>query len=231
MMNKKFFHFESSQELVEKLSQDIANKLTKAIEKRGKASLIVSGGNTPKPLFKKLSSMDINWKNITVALCDERWVDNNSKNSNENLVKTYLLQNFAKQANFIGMYQAMPIKKAQESCSKLYEKSMDSFDVIILGMGSDGHTASLFPKNKKLDESFDMQNKQLMVHMTPQDAPYDRMSLNLKAILSSEHIILHIEGVEKQKVYEKAVLEDDKYLMPICAVLNQDIKPVEVYYA
>ncbi len=87
-------------------------------------------------------------------------------------------------------------------------------------MGNDSHTASLFPNNEKLKEAFDLENENLCISITPQTAPYERMSLTLGAILSAKNIILHIQGEEKLKVYEKALVSTDIYKTPISAVLN-----------
>lgn len=227
-MNNQLHQFNNSQELTNTLCAQTIQYLRDAIETKGEASLLVSGGNTPKLLFDKLSLQDIQWNKVTIAPCDERWVEPNNENSNENLIKTHLLQNKASAANFIGMYHTEDIQNAQMLCSKSYQELMP-FDVIILGMGEDGHTASLFPHNSKLKEAFDTASKNLTVCMKPQTAPYQRMSLNLKAILSASHIVLHIEGKKKFEVYLEALNSNDSAKMPISAVLNSD-KTIEVYY-
>lgn len=225
-----FHNFETKVELVEKLSQNIAQNLQDSIERKGDATLIVSGGSTPKPLFEKLRKMKLNWDKVTVGLCDERWVSFEHKDSNEQFVKTYLLQDEASKAKFVGMY--IDGKSAEESeteCSFLVEKNLKPFDVLILGMGGDAHTASLFPNNPKLELGFETQ--ELCIAIDPQTAPHIRMSLTRSAILSAKHLYLHFEGESKLEVYEKALSGDDMNIMPIRAILNQDKKDVEVYYA
>lgn len=230
-MNKNIENlFNKQEDLIENLSKKIINNLLEAINKNGKASLLVSGGSTPKPLFEKLSLYDIAWENINIALVDERWVDISHKDSNEQLVKSFLLTNFAKKANFISMYQKnIDIENAQKSCSDIYKNELFPFDVIILGMGADGHTASLFPNNEKLTESFESKDT-LCICMTPSDAPHNRMSLTKKAILSANNIYLHFEGKEKQDVYKKVKDGVSVYDMPVASIINQDEKKVEVYY-
>jgi len=228
-MNNNEYEFKNREDLIETLSQDIINKLENAILENGKASLLVSGGSTPKPLFEKLSSIDISWDKVSIALCDERWVNSEHKDSNEKFVNDYLLVNNAKDAKFVSMYQNnIQIEDAEIVCSDIYQKELFPFDVLILGMGSDGHTASLFPNNKKLKESFETENR-LCISMTPSDAPHDRMSLTKKAILGANNIYLHFEGEEKQAVYKKVIDGIDSYDMPIASILN-DNKKVEVYY-
>lgn len=231
-MSSIFYNFETKESLISKLSKRIASYLEKSINENGKASLLVSGGSTPKPLFEKLSKIDISWDKVIISLVDERWVSSEHKDSNELLVKSNLLQNFAKKAKFVGMYlDGKDASEADEECSKIYKNSVYPFDVIILGMGGDAHTASLFPENERLNEAYNLENENLCISIKPTTAPHKRMSLTLKAILSAKHIILHIEGEEKLKVYEEAISLDDKYKMPIASVLNQEIKEVEVYHA
>jgi len=229
MMNN-IQNFETKDELIEQLSQRIIKNLKEAILKKGKASLLVSGGSTPKPLFEKLSSIDIEWGKIVVGLCDERWVDSKHKDSNELFVKQNLLKNFAQKATFVPLFQdKLAIEDAQQSCSKVVENKLFPFDVLILGMGTDGHTASLFPKNVKLKEALDLENKNICICMEPESAPHKRMSLTRSAILSASNIYLHFEGEEKQKIFEKVLSGIDMYEMPISSIINQSIKSIEVY--
>lgn len=230
--NIHFHDFTTKTDLVEKLAQSITQNLEEAIMQNNQASLIVSGGNTPKPLFEKLRQIDISWEKVTIGLCDERWVNPTHQESNEHLVKTYLLQDAAAKANFVGMYiKCMDPSSAQEQCHQHIKQTLYPFDVVILGMGTDAHTASLFPENSKLDEGFDMQNPSLCIAITPDTAPHMRMSLTLPAILSANHLYLHFEGKEKLNVYQEALQGKDMYTMPIRSILHQQQKDIEVYYA
>lgn len=231
-MSSTMHTFSSQDDLIEALSQSIVRQLRVAIDKKGKASLLVSGGSTPKPLFKKLRETPLAWEKVNVGLCDERWVSPSSEDSNENLVKTYLLQDKASTAAFVGMYEeGLDVETAQVHCSTKIKEALVPFDVIVLGMGSDAHTASLFPRNVKLEKAFDIENEELCIAIKPTTAPHMRMSLTRKAILSAENIYLHFEGKEKLAVYEEAIAGDDMYTMPIRSVLSQEFKNVEVYYA
>jgi 6-phosphogluconolactonase len=231
MMNN-FNKFNSSEELTQNLAQNIASILQDAIEKDGKATLLVSGGNTPKLFFQKLSNIDITWKKVTIGLVDERWVDTNLKDSNEFLVRENLLINYASKANFVGLYKKETnLIVAEKVCSKLYEKEFDKIDLLILGMGTDGHTASLFPNNEKLSEAYDLVNPNFCISIEPENVPYTRMSLTLKKILDAKNIILHIEGDEKLEVYNRALKSSDIYKYPISAVIKEARKDIEVYYS
>jgi len=228
-MSKELTKYKSSEELIEELSSEIIKDLEESIEEKNKATLLVSGGNTPKPLFEKLSNIDFSWDKVTIALVDERWIENTNCQSNENLVREYLLKNFAAKAKFIGMY--ISNKEAVDcevDCSNRY-KEFFPFDVVVLGMGTDGHTASLFPENPKLKEAFDLNKETLCISIEPQTAPYTRMSLTLRAILSAKKLYLHMEGNEKLKVFQDAFKNTDIYKTPISAVVNSD-KNIEVFY-
>lgn len=230
-MNKIEYSFKTQYALVEMLSKSIATRLKDAIDIKGKATLIVSGGSTPKPLFKRLSEMPLEWDKVNVGLCDERWIPSTDDESNESLVKTHLLQGMAGKATFVGMYiEDIDVQDAEMLCEQKMKEMLSPFDVLILGMGNDGHTASLFPENVKLDKAFDLKNESLCIVIEPNRAPYIRMSLTRQAILSAENIYLHFEGKEKLDVYKEAIAGDDMHKMPIRSVLNQDIKNVEVYY-
>lgn len=223
--------FNTQFELIEMLSKSIAIDLKKAIYKKGKATLIVSGGSTPIPLFKRLSEISLDWEKVSVGLCDERWIPSELEESNEHLVKTYLLQGHAKKATFVGMYMKdTDIKDAEISCGQRIKERLFPFDVLILGMGSDAHTASLFPDNVKLKEAMDLKNESMCIAIEPKTANYMRMSLTRQAILSAANIYLHFEGKEKLAVYTEAVSGFDIYKMPIRSVIMQDNKDVEVYY-
>lgn len=224
-------NFKTKEELLEVLSSKIIKSLEESINENGKASLLLSGGSTPKPLFQKLSKFDIDWEKIVVSLVDDRWVDSNHKDSNELLVRENLLQNFASKASFVGMYiDGKSAFESDDECSKVYQEKVYPFDIVVLGMGGDSHTASLFPNNEKLEEAYDLENENLCISIKPTTAPHDRMSLTLQGILGAKNIILHIEGEEKLKVYEEALKSDDIFASPISAVLNNKDKKIEVYH-
>lgn len=230
MMNN-INHFKSSEALTDMLSQNIAKNLQDSIDKTTRASLIVSGGSTPKPLLEKLRKIAIEWEKVTIGLCDERWVDSSHVDSNEKLIREHLLQDKANKASFVGMYiEGMQAKDARLTCKENIEAFLMPFTVIILGMGIDGHTASLFPNNPRLAEGLDLENGSLCISMQPNDALHTRMSLTRKAILSAQNIYLHFEGENKLSVYKAALKSDDMLRMPIGSILHQDIKDVEVYY-
>lgn len=215
--------YPNSQLLIEDLTAHIVKELQQAINNKGHASIAVSGGKTPIPLFKLLSQQDLDWHNVFITLVDDRWVDDTDDASNEKLVLTYLLQNKAKLANFVGLKNSCdnPFDGA-EITDKILNKIPMPFDVLILGMGEDGHTASLFPGAANLMVGLDMKSGRKVVGMTPLTAPLDRITLTLPTILDSQNIYLHLVGESKMQVLEQAEKGDDINQMPIRAILQQN---------
>ena len=206
MNNTPALHsFEDVTTLNEHLSTYIAHCLHEAIEATGNASLIVSGGSTPKKLFEQLCHENIAWEKVTITLADERWVDTSDEDSNERMVRTTLLQHKAQKATFLPLKQ--PISDAHLS-EKASHEALASLPVpptvCILGMGEDGHTASLFPKSKELP--LILEEKILTCKAcTPPIAPHTRMTLTPKMINQSQTLILHLVGEKKRAVLHNAL--------------------------
>jgi len=222
--NYNLTSFDSSEKLAIALSVEIAEILNTSIEKNGKATLLVSGGNTPKLFFEKLSHQDIDWSNVYIGLVDERCVNNKHEDSNENLVKKHLIKNLARNATFISMYSK---DFELNSVNKSYHKYFFRTDVLVLGMGEDGHTASIFPELDDLDKLY--KSQEFCEVTKPKNAEYERITLSLGSILNAKNIFLHIEGKNKYKVFCKAA--KDKDLFPISKILYNDKKTIEVYFS
>jgi len=227
-----FHDYSSINKLNEALTAAIIKQLEEAISLRGNASLAVSGGKTPIRLFTSLSQKLIDWAKITITLVDDRWVDENHEASNARLVKTHLLQNCAKKAHFVSIKNNAdtPFEGEKNAEKLLRQQVLLPIDVLILGMGDDGHTASLFPHTENLASGLDMYSGRLLIGVTPPNAPYDRISMTLPLILSCRHIYLHIIGENKKQVLKKALQNNDNS-MPIRAVLQQNHKLIEIYWA
>jgi 6-phosphogluconolactonase len=227
-----FFSFPDRQELVNELADRIAIALTKSIAAHGHASLAVSGGSTPVQLFERLSEMNLPWQKVFITLVDERWVDPSELDSNERLVRQHLLQNRAAPATLIGLKNAAATAREGEAeCEQRLHEVLRPFTTLILGMGNDGHTASLFPQAEQLPLATDMDSGKTCLAITPAAAPHDRMTLTLPAILNAEEIILHITGQEKKEVLAKAQAAGPAEEMPIRFVLRQQTTSVTIYWA
>ena len=226
------YDFSDRTTLVEQLAKTITDELSRGIAAHGKASLAVSGGTTPVDLFQQLSTADIPWNKVHITLVDERWVEPDEEDSNEKLARTYLLRNRAAQAIFTGMKNAAATAGAGEKmCEQALNNVPRPFDVLILGMGGDGHTASLFPGAEKLTAATDMRSGRLCMGIAPLTAPHERMTLTLPAILNSGKIFIHITGTEKKKVLTRAEQDGPVEEFPVRFVLRQTHTPVSVYWA
>ena len=229
MNNISFTNYESSELLVKNFVKEVSDILKEAIIKKNSATLLVSGGSTPKLFFQELSKIEIPWGKVKIGLVDERWLLSSNKDSNAYLVSENLLQNKAKEAKFIPLFiKNKECFSSDDLCSSIYQKEFLKCDILILGMGNDGHTASLFPKSERLEQALDLNTNKFCISIDPVTAPYDRMSLTLKSILNSQNIFLHIQKVEKLKVYKEALEEENKY--PISKVLF-NAKKIKVYYS
>ncbi len=233
----KEFLFDDRQTLIKTLAADCQDYLQTALQDKGAASLMVSGGSTPAPMYKQLSEADLNWQNIAVALVDERWVDQSHDASNEALMYRALLQKNATSATFTGMktQAATAIKGWQETESR-YQQITQPFTVTLLGMGNDGHTASLFPHAEGLAKALDSKNPALTAPITAKQsvvtgANTERLTLTLTGLMQSKRMIILLTGEQKLEVFRTAQQLGSIEDMPIRAVIHQDQVPVELYWA
>lgn len=212
----------SKEELEDALLQDIKFIISEDITKFGKATILLSGGSTPSGLYRKLSSTQLDWSKVIVGLVDERFVENSSDYSNEKLVKTCLLINEAKNATFIPMIfsvdnKALNLLRTNESYTIFNDAS-----VIILGMGEDGHTASLFPNDS--DSNKAMNSDQNICFTNSPTNPTRRITCTPKLLLSSKNIFLMLTGENKKEVLFSAA----KNKLPISHFIGSI---TEIYYS
>lgn len=231
------FHFENRTHLFTALAAECQDLLSESLSKNGTATLLVSGGSTPAPLYEALSKFDLAWKKVKVALVDERWVDQQHVASNEALIKRTLLINNAKAATFTGMKTAAErAAKGQAETEANYRALPQPFTVAIVGMGNDGHTASLFPHAKGLSAALQEDNDQLTAAIAAKQSPVtgpntERLTLTLSALLKCDRLIILLTGEDKLAVFDQAMKPGSAEDMPIRALLNQEKVPVELYWA
>ena len=209
--------FEAREALAASLARDVADELSRAIEAKGRATLAVSGGTTPKLFFEKLSVIDIPWSRVSVTLVDERQVPESSERSNARLVRQHLLQNKAAAARFV------PLVGNPDA------ENIPAFDVAVLGMGNDGHTASFFPGGDTLAEAIDAETRKRLIAITAPGAGEPRLTFTLPVLAQAGRLALHIEGAEKKQVLKQALAEGPQEDMPVRAVLRGPA-PVTLYW-
>ena len=220
------------QTLSRELAADIAAKLTAAIGARGLASLVVSGGRSPVALFEMLREQPLEWDRVCVALADERWVAADDAASNERLVRDVLLKDRAASARFLGLKNGAPTPDlGAVSAWETFARVPRPFDAVILGMGDDGHTASLFPGSPNLPRARNPDSAAGCVGMWSPVAPHARLSLNLSALLDARRIVVLITGESKWRTFAAACGPGPVQDMPIRAVLRQSRTPVGVLWS
>ena len=173
----------------------IIKNLSSSINKYQNASIAVPGGTSPIKIFNELSKQKLDWSNIQITLVDDRLVDPNNDHSNQKLINDYLLKNAAEKSKFF------PLNK------NLIKDDNFKFplDICLLGIGNDGHFASLFPNMINNTNMLDPKSKSSIDEVKANGNPFvPRISMNLPLILSSNLIILLIKGKLKQEVLREA---------------------------
>jgi 6-phosphogluconolactonase len=224
--------FQSAAAATAALAADITAALQSGLAAGRGASLVVPGGHSPVALFEQLSNADLDWEDVWVTLGDERWVEASDSASNEHLVREHLLKNAATRASFVGLKNSAsdPRAGAAAAWSALADLPRP-FDFMLLGMGDDGHTASLFPESPGLADALDPNAPPGCVAMVAAAPPRARLSLNLRALLDSRHIALLIMGEAKWATYQRARSRGPIEQMPVRALFHQQNVPVSVYWS
>ncbi len=193
--------FENKQLLEDALCEQIKLDLESAISQYGSAFLLVSGGSTPKALYEKLNKSGLDWSKITMSLVDERFVDNTSAFSNEKLVRESLLANLS-EMNFIPMvFDDSNESKNLELATKAFEK-LNRLDVVILGMGDDGHTASIFPNDEESERALETSDK--LCNTKAPNSPKNRITCSAEFLKSANKTYLFFTGENKLNVFREA---------------------------
>lgn len=225
-------NFDTREQLDLALADKVSEILQQAIKLKGKASLAVSGGSTPKGFFKALSNKNIDWKKVTITLADERWVDINSDDSNTRLVHKYLLQNNASAAKFFHLKQGEILcEQTLADLNVAANNTLLPLDILTLGMGEDGHTASLFPCSSQIRQALDINNESALMKVEPTTAPYKRITFSFSSLSQSKNIFLHLCGDNKKQVLDKALNGDDVFDMPIRKFLQNKTINTQVYWS
>ncbi len=221
--------------LAEALARAVAADLRGAIARRGRARVALSGGSTPKAFMQALSRQVLDWASVTVLPIDDRWVHGRHERSNERLIRENLLQGEAAQARFLPLYRPSPSPEAAllPVLSRIANEALP-LDVAVLGMGEDGHVASLFP-DLGLDTpglreiGLQPRGRAPALAVRSANAPEPRMTLTLSAIFTAPSVYLHIEGHRKRRVLDGAA-GDPRSTLPVRALLAGAPTPPALYW-
>lgn len=223
--------FDTPEALAQQLANSIAASLQEALTQRGQATLVVSGGRTPVALFHALSEHPLDWAQVCVIPADERWVDETDSQSNARMIGQELLRGCAANAQLLSLKQATATPEdGLAACSTMLSQLALPLDMVILGMGLDGHTASLFPDAPELAEA--LASDAPCHALRPPSQPTARISLTPTVLNNARRRVLHIEGDDKRIVLEAAMAQMQPMRYPIAmALTDQPPTPLEVYWA
>lgn len=228
-----------TQSLAENLAGELVVRINNAIADHGSAVLALSGGSTPKPLFKALAAHAIDWSKVVITLVDERWVPESHELSNAAFMRQHLLNDLPTQPRFVPLYQAaqtvtasFPLVLADycEATGSLIDAPR-AFDVVILGMGGDGHTASFFPDAENVDELVAIDSEQSLLTCHSPSTQVERITWSLPSLLNTAFLALHFTGSSKLEVFEQAAAGGAISELPIRSAIFQDQIELNVYYA
>lgn len=223
---------DSAGALTQALAADLAAQLRAAIDARGEALIAVSGGSSPKPLFAQLAQHALPWSRVTVTQVDERWLPSDHADANARLIREHLLRDAAADARFMPLKNAFATpEQGWAACEAQLRALALPFDAVLLGMGEDGHTASLFPHAPGLAAALQADGALCTAVAVPQppQAPYPRMSLTLAGLTQTRRLILPLSGEAKLRVLAQAREPGEVQAMPVRAVLRQTRVPLELW--
>lgn len=199
---------------VSELAQAIASMLRASLVDKGRAVLSVSGGTSPVPLFESLSEIDLDWSRVTVTLVDERQVPEDHPASNTRLVRQHLLRHHAAVAHLLA-WVGTDVPETQTDWADCISRANDALltlgpaDVTVLGMGLDGHFASIFPQARERNQALAPRQTQacMAIHLEPApvQAPFDRITQTMAHICRSRHVVLPVAGADKLAVLRHAL--------------------------
>ena len=199
-----------------KIAKSIASTLDESVSTKGYATLVVSGGNSPLEIFSHLSQMPIPWSKVTIVLGDDRMLDSDSSDSNDKLIRENLIINNASSAKYLSLIDPLVTPS----------KLNFPFNISLLGMGLDGHFASLFPElleNISLFE-IDAPHEIYLSEDSLGDPSYKRITMNLSMLLNSDRCILLVSSESKRGVLDQAIGDSR---LPVHYLINQNKIKIE----
>ena len=213
-------------------STAIAYALGEALRERERARLLLSGGTTPGPVYQTLAEADVDWRRVDAGLVDERWLQPDDPDSNARLVRETLLRARAQPVHFRGLTRAG--QSIEEAVRVANLHAHQAADVVVLGMGGDGHTASLFPRMRGLDAALGAAQPYVAVDTTgcPGAGRFTRrISLTPSGLAPSHARFLLIRGEDKRTLFERAAAGGDVAELPVRLAFSTPGAPLQVHWA
>ncbi len=208
----------------------------RALDTRGFATAALSGGSTPAPLYRALARADLAWDRITLALVDERWVPPDHEASNERLVREACAAAIAAGARLVPMKTAAASPEKALADVEARYRGLRPFDLVVLGMGVDGHTASWLPRAEGLAEALDPPDEGTVAAIRAAGSPVagayvERMTLTRPAVAEARRCVLVITGADKRAALERALEPGAEADAPVRALLRREDASVTIYWA
>ncbi len=220
--------FATRQAASEAAADRVAELLGHRLAHQPLASAVVCGGTTPTECFEALSQYSLDWDRVRFSLSDERWVPNDHEDSNEKLIRDSLLVGKAELAELQPVYAADTTPQAR--CDELQDTlPVLPFSFSLIGVGVDGHFASLFPDADNLDLGLSTESDRLYVPVDTAASPHTRVSMTLAGISRADEVVLLIFGDDKLEIYQRAMKESNGF--PVSRLLRQKRAPVRVFWA
>ena len=210
--------YPTAEALAESAAYAVSAQLTEALRTHGRAGLVATGGRSPGSIYDRLHGEAFDWARVVVTLSDERCVDPHDPVSNARLVREHLLRGHAARAHFLPLWPA-PDPAALAA--------LRPFDAVMLGMGEDGHVASLIPGDPGLEEALATAEPLRLVPEGLGKPPVARITLTLSALLDARAIFLLIAGEAKREVVKRAMAGED---LPVARLLSQSKAPVRIFW-
>jgi len=221
--------FPNGEALARNLADDVAAALERRLARHGAAGLVVSGGRTPAAFLRELGSRELDWSHVFVTLADERRVAADDSASN----LRFLREAFAGSPASAAVLVAIDATRtdAASRWNEVIGKMPRPFAAVILGMGDDGHFASLFPGMPGLATALDLSSTTSVVAGVAPVEPRSRLSLTLPTLLDTDLLVLHVTGEPKLAILQRAACSGSALEMPVRALLTQDRVPLQIYHA
>jgi 6-phosphogluconolactonase len=216
------------------LADDLEGIVRAALARRGGAMLALAGGRTPFPIYRRLAAAALDWSRVVLLATDERWVDHHHPACNGREMRAAFAA-----AQGVHILPLTPGSAEGRASAELAQATLASlpapFDAVLLGMGGDGHFASLFPGSAELAAGLDPDSPDdaLVIHPDPlpPEAPFPRISLSAARLLRSHRLLLAVTGEAKRAVLDRAQTRPDPSTLPISALLHHPATQVEIHWS
>lgn len=224
---------DTADNLAEHLADFVCSCLQETLKHQEQALLVVSGGSTPVPFFRALSHKHLPWSRVVITLADERWVPPTHADSNERLVREHLLQAEAAEAIWMPWWRTTyNVHEAEPMVQGELDALPWPASVVVLGMGGDGHTASLFPHDATWQSEHVAGRRCIAVPAPlPPNVPVARLSLTPQSIVDAETVVIHLTGEAKWETLHHAQQEGAAQDYPIRLAWQQRHAPCHIFFA